>query len=331
MKSVSIRCMHVHWHIQISSPDHKRKAVHMKRIYFIYNLKSGKGTIRSKLGDVIDLCTKAGYEVTARSTQSRMDACTVAEYACLQNYDMIACSGGDGTLNEVVHGVMNSGMSVPIGYIPSGSTNDFSRGLGIPRGIVNAAGWMLQGGRYVCDVGQFNDKYFMYVAAFGALVSVTYETPQQTKNVLGHAAYILNGITRLNTIRSYHMRVEYDGKCIEDDFIFGMVTNSASVAGMISLENFLLDDGVYEVTLVKTPRNPLDLHKIVNSLLNIKEDLDTRQIKCFRASRIRFTSAEPVPWTVDGECGGDVTQAEVINLKRAVTFAVGQQSNPEGT
>ena len=127
------------------------------------------------------------------------------------------------------------------------------------------------------------------------------------------------------------MRVEYDGECIEDDFIFGMVTNSASVAGMISLENFLLDDGVYEVTLVKTPRNPLDLHKIVNSLLNIKEDLDTRQIKCFRASRIRFTSAEPVPWTVDGECGGDVTQAEVINLKRAVTFAVGQQSNPEGT
>lgn len=303
----------------------------MKRIYFIYNLKSGKGTIRSKLGDVIDLCTKAGYEVTARSTQSRMDACTVAEYACLQNYDMIACSGGDGTLNEVVHGVMNSGMSAPIGYIPSGSTNDFSRGLGIPRGIVNAAGWMLQGGRYVCDVGQFNDKYFMYVAAFGALVSVTYETPQQTKNVLGHAAYILNGITRLNTIRSYHMRVEYDGECIEDDFIFGMVTNSASVAGMISLENFLLDDGVYEVTLVKTPRNPLDLHKIVNSLLNIKEDLDTRQIKCFRASRISFTSAEPVPWTVDGECGGDVTQAEVINLKRAVTFAVGQQSNPEGT
>ena len=303
----------------------------MKRIYFIYNLKSGKGTIRSKLGDVIDLCTKAGYEVTARSTQSRMDACTVAEYACLQNYDMIACSGGDGTLNEVVHGVMNSGMSVPIGYIPSGSPNDFSRGLGIPRGIVNADGWMLQGGRYVCDVGQFNDKYFMYVAAFGALVSVTYETPQQTKNVLGHAAYILNGITRLNTIRSYHMRVEYDGECIEDNFIFGMVTNSASVAGMISLENFLLDDGVYEVTLVKTPRNPLDLHKIVNSLLNIKEDLDTRQIKCFRASRISFTSAEPVPWTVDGECGGDVTQAEVINLKRAVTFAVGQQSNPEGT
>ena len=127
------------------------------------------------------------------------------------------------------------------------------------------------------------------------------------------------------------MRVEYDGECIEDDFIFGMVTNSASVAGMISLENFLLDDGVYEVTLVKTPRNPLDLHKIVNSLLNIKEDLDTRQIKCFRASRIRFTSAEPVPWTIDGEYGGDVTQAEVINLKRAVTFAVGQQSNPEGT
>ena len=292
----------------------------MKRIYFIYNLKSGKGTIRSKLGDVIDLCTKAGYEVTARSTQSRMDACTVAEYACLQNYDMIACSGGDGTLNEVVHGVMNSGMSVPIGYIPSGSTNDFSRGLGIPRGIVNAAGWMLQGGRYVCDVGQFNDKYFMYVAAFGALVSVTYETPQQTKNVLGHAAYILNGITRLNTIRSYHMRVEYDGNEIEGDFLLGMITNSTSVGGFKNMtgKDVKLDDGMFEVTLIHKPKNIIELNTIIASLTNLKDETDL--IDSFRADSVKFYSEEEIPWTLDGEFGGSHTDLTITNLNKQITI-----------
>ncbi len=295
----------------------------MKSLYFIYNLQSGKAAIRAQLANVIDLCTKAGYEVTTRSTQARMDACAAAEYACLQGYDLIVCAGGDGTLNEVVEGILNSQTQTPLGYIPSGSTNDFSRGLRIPRGIEHATRWLLEGGRYACDVGRFNEKHFMYVAAFGALISVTYETPQQVKNVLGHAAYVLNGIKHLNTIKAYQMRVEYDDVVLEDEYIFGMVTNAASVAGLLSLDDFQLDDGVFEVTLIKKPKNPLDLQKTISSLLNIKQDLDTKHIKCFRASHIRFYSEVELAWTVDGEFGGSVCKADICNQQKAVTFAVG--------
>lgn len=298
----------------------------MKRLYFIYNLQSGKATIRAKLATVIDLCTKAGYEVTARATQAPMDACAVAEYACLQGYDMIVCSGGDGTLNEVTEGIMRSGVTgIPLGYIPCGSTNDFSRGLGIPHGIEAAAQWMLEGTTYPCDIGRFNDRHFIYVSAFGALVDVTYETSQNVKNVMGHAAYVLNGLSRLNTIRAYPVRITYgeEQTLLEDEFIFGMVTNTASVAGLLSLHDFQLDDGVFEVTLIRKPKNILDLRRIVSSLLNIQQDLDTKYIKCFRAAHICFHSDVPLPWTVDGENGGCLNDAAVENLHRAITFAIG--------
>ena len=260
----------------------------MKKLYFIFNLQSGKATIGSKLGSVIDMFTKAGYEVTARPTQERLDACAAAKYACNVGYDLIVCSGGDGTLNEVIQGVMKSEDKIPIGYIPAGSTNDFARGVGIPKEIEEAVQWIINGKPYPCDIGSFNDKYFTYIAAFGAFIEVTYETSQQAKNMLGHAAYILNGLTRLKSIKSYHMSVTYDTGTIEDDYIFGMVTNSSSVAGLLSLSDFLLDDGLYEVTLIKTPSNPLDLQRIIHSLLNIDIDIDTAYIKSFRTSKIKF-------------------------------------------
>ena len=290
----------------------------MKKLYFIFNLQSGKATIGSKLGSVIDMFTKAGYEVTARPTQERLDACAAAKYACNVGYDLIVCSGGDGTLNEVIQGVMKSEDKIPIGYIPSGSTNDFARGVGIPKGIEEAVQWIINGKPYPCDIGSFNDKYFTYIAAFGAFIEVTYETSQQAKNMLGHAAYILNGLTRLKSIKSYHMSVTYDTGTIEDDYIFGMVTNSSSVAGLLSLSDFLLDDGLYEVTLIKTPSNPLDLQRIIHSLLNIDIDIDTAYIKSFRTSKIKFECDEELQWTIDGEYGGSYKVTNICNNKQAI-------------
>lgn len=290
----------------------------MKKLYFIFNLQSGKATIGSKLGSVIDMFTKAGYEVTARPTQERLDACAAAKYACNVGYDLIVCSGGDGTLNEVIQGVMKSKDKIPIGYIPAGSTNDFARGVGIPKGIEEAVQWIINGKPYPCDIGSFNDKYFTYIAAFGAFIEVTYETSQQAKNMLGHAAYILNGLTRLKSIKSYHMSVTYDTGTIEDDYIFGMVTNSSSVAGLLSLSDFLLDDGLYEVTLIKTPSNPLDLQRIIHSLLNIDIDIDTAYIKSFRTSKIKFECDEELQWTIDGEYGGSYKVTNICNNKQAI-------------
>lgn len=290
----------------------------MKKLYFIFNLQSGKATIGSKLGSVIDMFTKAGYEVTARPTQERLDACAAAKYACNVGYDLIVCSGGDGTLNEVIQGVMKSEDKIPIGYIPAGSTNDFARGVGIPKGIEEAVQWIINGKPYPCDIGSFNDKYFTYIAAFGAFIEVTYETSQQAKNMLGHAAYILNGLTRLKSIKSYHMSVTYDTGTIEDDYIFGMVTNSSSVAGLLSLSDFLLDDGLYEVTLIKTPSNPLDLQRIIHSLFNIDIDIDTAYIKSFRTSKIKFECDEELQWTIDGEYGGSYKVTNICNNKQAI-------------
>ena len=290
----------------------------MKKLYFILNLQSGKATISSKLAVVIDMFTKAGYEVTARPTQERMDACAAAKYACGQGFDLIVCSGGDGTLNEVIQGVMRSEKKLPIGYIPAGSTNDFARGVGIPRNIIDAVQWIIDGKKYPCDIGSFNDKFFTYIAAFGAFTEVTYVTSQQVKNVLGHVAYVLNGISRLKNIKSYHMKITYDDEIIEDNYIFGMVTNSSSVAGLLSLNDFLLDDGLYEVTLIKTPGNPLDLQRIIHSLLNIDIDIDTAYIKSFRTSKIRFECDDELQWTIDGEFGGAYKTVDVCNNKQAI-------------
>lgn len=290
----------------------------MKKLYFIFNLQSGKATIASKLATVIDMFTKAGYEVTARPTQERMDACAAAKYACRQGFDIIICSGGDGTLNEVIQGVMKTDEKLPIGYLPTGSTNDFARGVGIPKSIIDAVQWIIDGKPFPCDIGSFNDKFFTYIAAFGAFTEVTYETPQQVKNYLGHAAYILNGLTRLTSIRSYHMKITTDSEEIEDDFIFGMVTNSSSIAGLLSLNDFLLDDGLYEVTLIKTPNNPLDLQRIIHSLLNINIDIDTAYIKSFRTSNICFECENEIQWTIDGEYGGTLKKVIVKNNKQAI-------------
>ena len=301
----------------------------MKKLYFITNLKSGKNAIRAKLASVIDIFTAAGYEVTVRTTQARFDATAAAEYACLsRSYDLIVCSGGDGTLNEVVQGLMHSQSPIPVGYIPCGSTNDFGRSLKIPTDIEEAAQQIVDADchRYACDIGIFNDRNFLYVAAFGAFTQAVYETPQHVKNAIGHMAYILHGMTLLPTVRPLRMKIEYDGKVIEDDFLYGMVSNTASVAGMLKFKNFRLDDGQFEVMLIRKPSNMIQLQRILTSLLEIDQDVDVDYVLNFRASSLRFISNEEIPWTLDGEYGGMSCDSEIDICKRAVTFCVGDDA-----
>lgn len=309
------------------------------KVYYIVNLNSGKSVIGTKLGTVIDILTKSGIETTIYSTQFQGDAVLKAKDAGESGiYDCILCSGGDGTFSEVVGGVMNSGKNIPIGYIPSGSTNDFARGLGIPLNIEKSAKAFCDGKQVLCDVGTCNDKVFLYVAAFGVFTDISYETPQNIKNILGHVAYIFNGISKLGkyTEMSCNMKIEYiseedESITIEDNFVYGMVTNSSSVAGFLSLDNFLYDDGVFEVTLVRKPKNLIDLHKIVTSLNNILGGADKDVFVSFRAKKAVFTMLDDkdIPWTIDGEFGGKEKIHVIENKRRATTLIVDKDSVPK--
>lgn len=293
----------------------------MKRLLFIYNPKAGKAQIRSNLLDIIDTFVKAGYEVTAYPTQSKGDA-TRAVLERSTDYEMIACCGGDGTLDEVVTGMMRSDEKLPIGYIPAGSTNDFARSLHIPKNMKNAADVVMQGKPFSCDIGSFNGDSFVYIAAFGLFTDVSYETRQEMKNVLGHMAYIAEGLKRLSMIKSYQIRAKHEELVIEGDFIFGMITNSVSVGGFkgITGNNITLDDGLFEVTLIRRPENPLELNMIVAALLD--RNIDSKYMYCFKAESLVIESEEEIPWTLDGEYGGSHNRAEIRNEKQALQIYV---------
>ncbi len=299
-----------------------------KKLLFIFNPHSGKGQIKNKLMDIVDIMVKRGYEVTAYPTQAREDALyKVQNEAAL--YDLVVCCGGDGTLDETVSGMMLSEKKVPLGYIPAGSTNDFAASLKIPKNMLKAAEIAVTGEPFACDVGYFNGDSFIYVAAFGLFTAVSYQTNQGLKNILGHAAYILEGAKSLMDIKSYHMRVEYEDKVYEDDFIYGMISNSSSVGGFKNLtgKNVLLDDGVFEVTLIKMPKNPLELNEIIFSLTKRRDETDL--IYSFKTDSIKFYPDEVIPWTLDGEFGGDHREVEIRNRRRALEIMVGAEDKFE--
>lgn len=292
-----------------------------KKMLFVYNPKAGKAKIRNKLSEILELFAGYGYEVTIYPTRKRGDAVKIVE-ARKPVYDLVVCSGGDGTLDEVVTGMMKSNFQTPIGYIPAGSTNDFGGSLHLPKNMLHAAETIVKGQSIPCDIGSFNKDVFVYIAAFGLFTEVSYETGQDMKNILGHMAYLLEGMKRLSGIRSYPMKVTCNGKTFEDDFIFGMITNSVSVGGFkrITGKNVELDDGVFEVTLIKRPRNPLELNNIMMSLLN--RDIDTNAMYCFKTSRLVLECEEKVAWTLDGEYGGSHTKVVIENKCRAINIQV---------
>lgn len=297
----------------------------MKNVYFIYNPLSGKGTIKSKIVKIIDTLTQADHEVTMHPTQAKLDACETVKRICRENsekYDYILCSGGDGTLNEVIQGLMKSEKKLPVAYIPSGTTNDFARSINTPKDIEKALDSLIKGNIRSLDVGSFNDQYFTYIAAFGALTEVSYETPQQTKNILGHVAYILEGLRHIKKIQSYNLTIEYDGNIINGEYMYGMISNTAYVGGLLSMGDFSLDDGKYEVTLIKTPNSPAELQSVLSSLLNIKQAINTEYVSFFRTSNIKITCDSELTWTIDGECGGDQRDVTISNNQQAVQFII---------
>ena len=296
----------------------------MKKLLFVVNGHSGKGQIKNKLLDIIDIMIKEGYHVQVHTTQEREDATKVVREQA-KYYDLVVCSGGDGTLDEAVTGMMQSEVRTPLGYIPAGSTNDFANSLEIPKDMIQAAKTAVLGVPFSCDVGEFNGDYFFYVAAFGIFTDVSYATSQELKNALGHVAYILEGAKRLYTIKTYHMRVEYDGNEIEGDFLLGMITNSTSVGGFKNMtgKDVKLDDGMFEVTLIHKPKNIIELNTIIASLTNLKDETDL--IDSFRAESVKFYSEEEIPWTLDGEFGGDHKEVQIKDHCKAVDIMINEK------
>lgn len=292
-----------------------------KKMLFVFNPYAGKAKIKPKLSDIIDEFVKAGYWVTAYSTQAVADAKRVVkEYA--EQYDMVVCSGGDGTLNEVVNGLLESGVHIPIGYIPTGSTNDYGRSLGISKNMVEAARVAVGGTVFESDLGMMNGKSFVYVAAFGAFTAVSYQTSQHTKNILGHMAYLLSGVKSVTSIKSYYMKINVDGEELDGRFIYGMVANTVSVGGFKNLtgKEVVLDDGVFEAVFIRKPSGPIELQEILSALL-----LDGFTSKCvcrYKASKVKIQSEDEVAWTLDGEYGGDHKDVEINNLMRAFKIKI---------
>lgn len=296
-----------------------------KKMLFVYNPRAGKAKIRSNLLDIIDIFVKAGFEVTAYPTQAAGDAVKAVRER-REGYDVVVCSGGDGTLDEVVGGMMQCEERLPIGYVPAGSTNDFANSLKIPKSMIQAADVVVNGVDFACDIGLFNESSFIYVAAFGIFTDVSYETKQDAKNVLGHAAYLIEGVRRLPTVRSYELEIAYEDKVIEGDFLYGMITNSYSVGGFkgITGQDIALDDGEFEVTLIRKPTNTLELNNIIVAMVDKR--VKSEHIYSFHTSKLTVRAKEPVKWTLDGEYGGEHLSVEIRNCHRALTIRVPAQA-----
>ena len=297
----------------------------MKRLLYIYNPAAGRKAAKSSLSDALEIFARQGYEITVRPTQERGDA-TAAVIRQGAQHDRVVCCGGDGTLNETVQGLL----ALPaehrpvLGYIPAGTTNDFSRTLELPKTMAELAEVAGEGSPRPIDVGDAQGHPFTYVAAFGLFTDVAYSTPQVNKNLLGHFAYVLEGMGRLVNIPSYHMKVTAGEHEVEGDFIYGMVGNTVSVGGLVNLPRDMvrLDDGLFEIILIRQPRTIEDWQSILTALTTMEPDEDGAVV-AFPASEVTFTCSQSVAWTVDGEFGGEHAVTTVRNQTRAITMACG--------
>ena len=294
----------------------------MKKMLFVYNPNSGKMQINDNLSEIIQIFSAADYEVTVYPTKAQMDG-----YDKIKNsdgvYDLIVCSGGDGTLNETVAAVMEYKEAKPfIGYIPSGTTNDFARSLGVSNNMIQAARDIVEGEAKGCDIGMFNGRYYNYVAAFGAFTEVSYATPQEYKNVLGHQAYLLEGLKSIPFIKPSHLIVEFDGETVEGDFIYGMVTNTMSVGGFknIAGRNVKLDDGLFECTFIRKFEAISDFNKLLTAILN--KDVKNPNYFHVKTNHIVIHCDEEIPWVLDGEFGGNHKDVEINIIGNAVNILV---------
>lgn len=297
-----------------------------KRIMLLVNPRAGKGMTSAKLGEIVYRFTLADYSVATYFTKVNMVPELAKTYG--GGYPLLVCVGGDGTLSEVISGLMElpEELRPVVGYIPNGTANDMASTLAMPHEVGDAVDAIFYGDTLPLDVGRFADGYFTYVAAFGAFSSVSYTTSQQAKRALGHFAYVLSGIGELPTIKPRHTIVEYDDGVIEDSFIFGAVTNSTSVAGVMKLNSTDVDlsDGKFEVILIRYPLSFAELFEILTTITS--QTYDSENVRLLHTSFVRFTFEEPVAWTRDGENGGEHRQLEITNCQRAVVVV---KSNPD--
>lgn len=298
----------------------------MKNMLLFVNPAAGRSKMHYQLMDVISRFTAAGYDVTCHPTQKPQDITEViAERG--ERFDMIVTCGGDGTLNETVTGIMQLKHRPLLGYIPAGTVNDFATSLHIPKNIPDAVTNIIEGVPFSVDLGGFNDRYFTYVAAFGAFTKVSYATPHASKQALGRAAYILEGIRSLTDIRPIHVRAKTGDTEIEDDVILGMVTNATSVGGFKALDDSIvkMDDGLNELILVRAPKVLADYNAIVGAL--IARDFKPDHFHILQSDSVTLDFDVPVPWTLDGEYGGDTDHAVVINIPKPIRIMVPGEGN----
>ena len=293
----------------------------MRKLLLIINPVAGRNQAQADLFKMVRVFAEHDCEVTVYPTRGPQD-CTRKVLADAGRFDLVVCCGGDGTLNEMVSGMMQREEPVPMGYIPLGSTNDFATSLHLPSHVEEAALRCVEGTAFHMDVGSLNDRYFNYIAAFGAFTEASYATPQQIKNALGHLAYILEGIKSLGRLQPIHVRITADGESFEEDYLFGAVTNTVSLGGVLRLDpsRVLLDDGMYELLLVKNPQNPAEAQAMLSALM--LQNYDGPLVRMLRASDILFESNHEISWTIDGEFGGSFSTTHILNNKNAVTLMV---------
>ena len=298
----------------------------MKKMLFVMNPFAGLRRANRHLTDILLTFNQAGYEVITHMTLGQGDAAEVVERHG-KDMDLVVCCGGDGTLNETITGLLRAGADTPIGYIPAGSTNDFAASLNLSTNILKAAQEAVEGEPVRYDVGKFGDRYFSYVASFGAFTKSSYTTPQNIKNALGHTAYVLSGITELSQIRNEHIRREIDGQVGEDDFLFGAIRNSTSVGGILTLDPKMVDmgDGLFEILLIRAPQSLAEISECIQAL-------QSQQYNCamitFRSARkVRIYANPDMPWTLDGEKEDGHEMVDVENLHHAIQLIQKRESH----
>lgn len=299
----------------------------MKKMLFIMNPYSGKRRANRYLVEILEMFNRADYQVVTHMTGGQGDATEVARRLGPE-MDIVVCCGGDGTFNETVAGLQMAGVDVPVGYIPAGSTNDFAASLKLPTEPLEAAQEIVDGSPVYYDAGSFNGRFFSYVASFGAFTRTSYTTPQSIKNALGHTAYVLSGISELSQIRNEHVRFEIDGETIEDDFLFGVICNSTSVGGILTLDPKQVDmaDGKLEVLLVRSPKSLLELTECISAVQS--QQYNNCEMITFRSGReIKITADPEMPWTLDGEREDGHQEITVTNNHLA--YRLVQNRKPE--
>ena len=293
-----------------------------KKMLLIVNPCSGRARMRNELLGVVEIFSQAGYLVTVYPTKARGDATSRVTSLGPCEYDEIVVCGGDGTLNEVITGLMRSGNQYTLGYIPSGTLNEWSSGLKISRNIKKAAEDIVSGRKIKLDIGKFSDKYFSYTASFGAFTDASYSAPQDVKNVLGQAAYFFEGIKSLGNIKPVHLKFTADGRETEGDFLFGAVSNSMSVGGIVKFDESAvkLNDGKFEILLIRNPDNILKLQPIIDGIL--KRDFNREGLEFFTAENVTVTGGDGLSWTLDGEYARGDEKTVITNLHNAIELVV---------